>query len=294
MTFAVRQISLQFSSANGTITNLEGLRATAIVLNPGGENTQGQLQLRVYGMTLDQMNQFSGAGSSASLSSNGASFLAISAISITVLAGNKDDILGQIFQGGIQSSYIDFGSVPEVAFVCTAQAGLYSNSAPNAANSWAGTQNAEDLIESLASSIGFTFVNNGAHAIVQNQYVYGSTLAQIKKIIRSANFGSAIENNTISIFPNNGTRDGVTINISSNNGLVGYPSYYPSGFIIKSEFNPELLIGRTVNLTSLIPKANGAWVIFESTHELSTLVPDGPWFTTVKLGYPGTNNVSPN
>jgi len=55
-----------------------------------------------------------------------------------------------------------------------------------------------------------------------------------------------------------------------------------------------MLIGRTINLTSIIPKANGKWVIFESTHELSTLTPDGPWFTTVKLGYPGTNNVSPN
>ena len=83
------------------------------------------------------------------------------------------------------------------------------------------------------------------------------------------------------------------IDVSPQNGLVGYPTYYPSGFIIKTEFNPQIIVGRTVNLTSQIPKANGSWVIFDSTHELSTLTPDGPWFTTAKLGFPGTNNVSP-
>lgn len=292
MTFEIRQINVQFSTANNEVTLLEGLRATAIILNPGGENTQGQLQLRIYGMTLSQMNQFSSAGSVGS----GASFIADSAISITVLAGNQGGILGQVFQGGIQSSYIDFASVPEVAFVCTAQAGLYQNSAPAAPNGWDGTQNAEDLIESLASAAGLNFYNNPddpAHAVIQNQYAYGSTMAQIKRIIKAANFGSAIENDTVYIFRNDGTRDGVVIDVSPSNGLVGYPTYYPSGFIVKTEFNPQIIVGRTINLTSQIPKANGKWVIFESIHELSTFTPDGPWFTTAKLGFPGTNNVSP-
>ena len=177
----------------------------------------------------------------------------------------------------------------------TAQAGMYERATPAAPNSWAGAQNAEDLIASLAKTIGFTFNNpQNVHAVVQNQYVYGSPMEQILKIIRAVSFASSIENNTITIYPNDGTRDNKIINISPQNGLVGYPTYYESGFIIKSEYNPEMLIGRKINLTSQIPKANGEWVIFEATHEISTLTPDGPWFTTVKLGNKGTNSVSPN
>ena len=87
---------------------------------------------------------------------SGASFIADAAISITVLAGDQGGILGQVFQGGIQSSYIDFASVPEVAFVCTAQAGLYQNSAPAAPNGWDGTQNAEDLIGAITLCIALS------------------------------------------------------------------------------------------------------------------------------------------
>lgn len=286
MSFAVRQINLQFSTDNGDVTNLQGLRASVVALNGGGLNPVARIQLRVYGMTLDQMNQFS---------SNGASLVAQQNYTVTVLAGNQGGIIGQLFTGGIFSSYIDFASVPEVAFVCSAYAGAYQNAAPVAANSWAGTQNAEDIIKSLAQSIGFSFENpQGVHAVIQNQYTYGSAMNQIQKIIKAVCFASTIENNTITIYPNDGTRDDVVIDVSPDNGLVGYPTYYESGFIIKTEYNPEMLIGRTINLTSQIPKANGQWTIFESTHELSTLTPDGPWFTTVKLGMPGTNNVPVN
>ena len=75
----------------------------------------------------------------------------------------------------------------------------------------------------------------------------------------------------------------MVIDVSSKNGLVGYPTYNDIGFSIKVEFNPDMINGRTVNLTSIIPKANGKAPIQESVHELSTLTPDGPWFTTVVL-----------
>ena len=288
MTFALRQISVQFSTADGAVTNLEGLRASIVTKNAGGEYPVAQLQMRIYGMTLDQMNQFS---------SNGANFVADQNLGVTVLAGDQGSVLGQLFAGGIFSSYIDFGSIPDVAFVVAARAGMYQQANTVAPNSWQGTQNAEDLISSLTATLGseWRFENpQNAHAIIQNQYVYGSALNQIQKIIRVSNFASRIENNTITIYPNDGAIDDVVIDVSPDNGLVGYPTYYESGFIIRTEYNPDMLIGRTVNLTSQIPKANGTWQIFDSTHELSTLTPDGPWFTTVKLGAPGTNNVSKN
>ena len=277
MSFSVRQIDLQFTSANGTILDLKGLRVTAIINNPGGNNAFGQLQLRVYGMTLGQMNEYS---------STGANLVAVQNQSVTVLAGDQGSTLSQVFSGTLISSYIDLSGAPEVCLVCAAVAGYYSKAAPSAPNNYTGSVNAEDIIAALAKSINFTFMNNSknpAHAVVQNQYLSGSIVEQMQTVARNAALPLAIENNSVIIWPNNGTRDDVVIDVSAKTGLVGYPSYWEAGFIVKTEFNPSTLIGRTINLTSQLPKANGKFPIQNATHELSTLTPDGPWFTTSKL-----------
>ena len=79
------------------------------------------------------------------------------------------------------------------------------------------------------------------------------------------------------------SRDNMIIDVSAETGLVGYPTYNDIGFSIKTEFNQNLINGRTVNLKTIIPKANGKAPIQDSTHEISTLSPEGPWFTTVVL-----------
>lgn len=285
MTFAKRQLNLQFSKNGNVLVSLEGLRCTALISNPGGNNGLAQLQLRVYGMTLEHMNQFT---------STGANLIVNEGFNITVLAGDEGSPLGQIFSGGILSSYIDFSAVPEVAFVCVAQSGIFEKASPSASNSWTGAQNAEDLIKSLAQSINYGFKNNGAHAIVQNQNVYGSVIDQIKRIATAAVLPFSIENNTVYLWANNGTKNDVVVNLNANTGLVGYPSYYPAGFIVKSEYNPNITIGVTINLSSIIPKANGQFSIYSSTHELSTLAPDGAWFTTATLSIAGTPYVQNN
>ena len=228
-------------------------------------------------MTLQEMNEYS---------STGANLVAVQDQSVTVVAGNENTTLSQVFSGTLISSYIDFSSVPDVCFVCSAVAGYYPKAATTAPNNYAGTANAEDIIKSLATKIGYTFTNNKnnpAHCVVQNQYLYGSIIDQMQQVARAATFPLVIENKTVSIWPNNGTRDDVVINVSASNGLIGYPSYWEAGFIVKTEFNPTTSIGRTINLTSELLKANGKFPIQNATHELSTLTPDGPWFTISKL-----------
>ena len=275
MTFAVRQINLQFTSANGKTLKLEGLRCAAVITNPGGNSAFGQLQLQVWGMTLDQMNEYSSTGSN---------MVAVQDQSVTVTAGNQNGSLNQVFSGTLISSFIDLSNVPDVSFVCAAVAGYYNKAAPSAPNTYEGSQKAEDIIKSLTGQIGYTFENkNGATAVVQNQYLSGSIIDQMQAVARAASFPMIIENKTVTIFPNNGTRDDIVVNLSAETGLVGYPSYWEAGFVVKSEFNPIITIGRIINLKSQLPKANGKFPIQYVTHELSTLTPDGPWFTTSKL-----------
>ena len=62
MTFAFRRIDLQFSTAEGQVVRLAGLRCAAIIEAPGGYIPYASLQMRVWGMTLEHMNQFSSTG----------------------------------------------------------------------------------------------------------------------------------------------------------------------------------------------------------------------------------------
>jgi len=274
MTFAQRQISLQFSGANGTVS-LEGLKCSAIIANPGGSSAFGQLQLRAWGMTLDQMNEYS---------STGVNMVASQNQSVTVSAGNVGGAMTQVFAGTLMRSFIDFANLPDVCFTCSAVSGYADKATPKPPNSYAGAHNAEDIIAGLAASANYQFSNkNGAHAVLRNQYLSGSVVDQMQTTARAAAFPLVIENNTVTIWPNNGIRDNVVINLGPDTGLIGYPSYWEAGFVVKSEFNPLIANGRTINLTSSLPKANGSWPTQNVVHELSTLDPDGPWFTTARL-----------
>lgn len=280
MTFAVRQIDLAFSTPDQQVLKLPNIKCVATITNPGGYSAFGQLQLKVFGMTLEQMNQYS---------STGANLVAVQNQSVIVYAGNQGASMNQVFSGTLISSFIDTSHQPEIAFVCAAVAGYYAKGTPVAPNSYPGSQNAEDIIAALVKQLGspWSFSNpKGAHAVLQNQYVTGSVIDQICAIARNASLPIKIENNTITIWPNTGVVDDVVIDIGPNSGMVGYPSYWEAGFVVKSEFNAAVTNGRMVNLTSGIPKANGKFPIIQSTHEIATLTPDGPWFTTSKLAPP--------
>jgi hypothetical protein len=275
MTFAQRQINLQFSNDQGML-ELDGLRCEAIITMSGGYASAAQLQLRVFGMTLAQMSQYS---------STGTNMVAVQNASIIVSAGNVGGTMSQVFAGTLIKSFPDFSGIPDVSFVCAAVAGFFYKASPAAPNSYQGPQNAEDIISALAASIGYQFVNNGAHAVLQNQYLSGSVIDQIGVVANAASFARDISNNTVTIWPNGGTRDNTVIALgpNSNPPMVGYPTFWEAGFIVKSEFNPNIGNGRTINLTSSIPKANGSWPIQTVTHELSSVTPSGPWFTTARL-----------
>ena len=274
MTFQKRILQVQFTQANGDKVDLSGYRVFAVIDNPGGYNAFGSLELRIFGMSLDTMDTYSSTGFTLNDKKQ----------SITVSAGYEGGAIAQVFTGSILRSRIEFNQ-PEVSFCVSAVAGFYEKSTSAAANSFEGSQNAEDMISSLASSIGFKFVNNnGAHAVLQNQYLYGSVIDQIMSISRACNLPVVIENDQVIIFPNNGVRDDIVINLSPDNGMVGYPKYWEAGFIVESEFNPLIANGRTIAVTSTIPKSNGSWPIQAVTHILSSeVIGDGPWFTTAKL-----------
>lgn len=281
MSFVERAIDVQFTLAEGmiegenNIVTLLGHRCEAIVSNPGGDNMVGSLQLRIFGMKQQDMNKFSTAGANPMSYKNNI---------VKVSAGNVGGQIRQVFEGTIIRSSINYNSAPDVSFNVTAVSAFFAQVTPTSPNSYKGDVDVATVIESLANSIDYGFSNNGVSVMLSNQYLSGSAVDQINTIANAARIPVCIENGVVSIWPNDGIRDGIEIALGPDTGLVGYPEFTDIGFAVRSLFNQDIQNGRRVRVhDSQIEKANGAWVAQTVAHELSTLAPDGAWFTNTNL-----------
>lgn len=280
MSFINRQIDVIFYDNNkkqDEVLTLKGHRCELIVTNDGGTYAAAIMHLRIFGMSLKAMNQYSSIGSQL-VRDKGENF------GIIINAGDEGGAINQIFSGDVASSYIDFNSVPEVSFVVSAQTGVNAKINVVPAKSWKGTFNVATAIQGIAKDMGFAFLNNdNLQVTLTDQAVGGSAIDQILTLANNAGIPVTFENNTVAIWANESSRDNTIINVSPSLGMVGYPSYWDAGLFVKTIFNPNVFNGRKVNLSSEIPKANGIFKVLSATHELSTLLPNGSWFTTIKL-----------
>ena len=261
---------------DNTVT-LKGHRVECTVTNTIGTYAAAQMNMRIFGMSLTAMNQYSSTGTLL-VNQTGNSF------GITVNAGDDGTTPNQIFTGDIMSAYIDFSSIPEVSFVINAVVGVNAKINVVPAKSWKGSFNVAAAVHGIATEMGFAFLDNDKlQNTLTDQAVGGSAIDQILTLTGNAGIPVTFENNTVAIWANESSRDDTIINVSAKLGLVGYPSYWDAGITIKTIFNPNIFGGRKINLESEIPKANGIFKALSATHELSTLLANGAWFTTVQL-----------
>jgi hypothetical protein len=209
---------------------------------------------------------------------------------LSIEAGDLGGNLSQVINAPIFQSCVDLTATPESAFSVSV-ASIYAAADTNGAQSWSGPQNAQNLIRALCAGT-YTVNNNGAQAVLQNPSVPAdSIINQVADIASQANFQwSWGLGNTLNIWPQDGTVDAVVIDVgpSTDPEMVGYPVYWPLGLIVTSLYNPEIQVGRQMNVVgSSIPKANGRWSIVNVRHELTTMLAQGPWFTTAILAAAG-------
>jgi hypothetical protein len=285
MSFVKRVINVHFYLADGNgvfketgenILRLSGYRVETVVSMQGAVGLEF-MHLRIWGMKLSDMNK---------LSTQTRSSLAITGNLISVSAGDEGAPIKQIFFGGIQSAFIDFAGAPDVSFDVMASPASPGAEKPAAPNSTNGMLDVAEKLSALASVIGFAFINNGVKVKLLNQYLCGTAVDQIKTLIQASGIAASFANQTLSIWPNDGFRDDKVIEIGPKTGLVGYPEFSPTGANVKTLFNPDALPGRKANVTSAISMAAGDWAVSGVVHELSTMMPGGPWFTTFNMSGP--------
>lgn len=281
MTFAKRAIRVQFTLRDGTLdgkhqsVDFTGLRAELVHDQQGDEAVAAdQLNMRVFGVPLSVMNEFS---------TNTVQAMTNMGNRVSIAAGNEGGPLHSIFDGTILTAYPDFSGQPDVSFNVSARSGYLFQLEPAAPNSFAGQVDVAAAIEALATRMGFGFTNNGVRVHLNDQYLSGSLMAQVNKLVEAAGIACVLSNNVISIWPNGGAIDDLAIDVGPTNGLVSYPQFQELGINVKTEFRPDLKYGRIVNVTSSVQRASGQWYCLGYRHELSTLADGGPWFTTANL-----------
>lgn len=267
-----------FPDTEGSITltpfDLTGLRSQLIINNDAGLLSMTAMQLRVFGMDKTLMDMFS---------TYARELIKLRGDQVVISVSENKGPYTTIFSGNISAAFIDYNSAPDVSFNISAISAMEKKVQPAAAIGFSGEIDVASKIESLAKQINYAFEGNGVTAKLYNQYLDGSIVQQIYKLSNAAKLSCLIENEKVTIWPANSNRQLPSILVSPETGMVGYPSFTPVGIMIRTLFNPDLKPGRLVELKSDIVKANGTWIVQVCDHELSTMTPDGPWFTNCTL-----------
>jgi hypothetical protein len=283
MTFARKEIEVtislgtgQFGETGANTVTLSGLRVKADIQQFGG-NAMPQVQLRIFGLPMQMINQLTTIGpiNSSIMYQN----------SVLIAAGDEGSALTTIYSGTIWQAWGDFNQMPDASLNIVALGGLAASLKPVGASSYPSSADVGTIMQSLATTAGFGFVNSDVSVQLSNPYFPGTALAQIRACARAANINFAIDNGTLHIWPKGNARNGTTPLISPATGLVGYPAFSSNGLMLTTIFNPDVVIGGMIQVQSSLTPACGQWIATQISHSLESETPDGQWFTHI-LGVP--------
>lgn len=269
---------------NGANTlNIQSIRSVASIQSVIGGDTAfgGRAQLQLWGMKPSDMAQLSTLGfDQARINKN----------KITVFAfdeGNSANAV-QVFSGGIFVAHINYNAMPDVSLEleCYATIGQQTQTIPG--TSVQGQGDVATMLQGICAACDPTvdFVNKGVTAKLANPAHAGSPSQQISEICCASGTAYTLQDDTLTIWPKDTNVDGVTITTGPDDGMVGYPEYTQIGIDVTMEFNPEVQLGRQLKIKQAssgnpppVPGVPGTFWINVVEHELSSEMPDGPWFT---------------
>lgn len=290
MTFVTRHLDIQFALAadnpggatfasGGNLLTLNGLRVEAQLDTRLGDSPN-VLTCRIYGMRQEDMNRLDTIGQAIMQSKR-------NVVRLFSRSGAGAQIL--VFEGTIANAGVDYTRMPEVCIQVDAFAAFTEAGRAIAVNSYKGPTDVASIVEALAKSIGFSFKNNGVTTKLSNPYLSGSAIKQIRDVCKAAEIFYDISNGSVEIWAVGQSRDDVTFVISPETGLVGYPEFDAVGIKIKCEYNPDIILGRKIQIKSSVPQANGVFTVRIARHELASESPNGPWFTYALLAQESMN-----
>lgn len=258
-----------FGEQQGDTVVLSGLRMFADLSSPCGES-MGAAHIRVYGMSQSMMNQLTSIGPIAQWKAGN---------QVRLAAGDEFG-MSTAFSGVIFTAWADYSAAPEVPFNIIAYAG-FEASLKMSATSYTGATSVADIMKSLAQSVSLDFVNHGVTTQLSSPYFSGDILSQIRACAAASRINYKIEMGALIIWPQGTPVPSPIPVISADTGMIGYPALSSQGMTVKAQYLPTVVLGGQVEVQSSLKMASGKFNVFNYVHNLSCLVPNGPWMTSV-------------
>ncbi len=282
MAFTNKQISLTFTLGQGNFgetgsnqVTVSGLRISAKIVTSGSQS-MCECQLRVFGLTPTIYN---------TLTSIYATSQATQRNTVSVSAGDSAKNMAVVFIGQITLAQIDLNNQPDSVMNIIAQTALLQALAPVAATSYPNGASVATAMQSLATAMGFSFINSGVVALLPKPtYLPGTAWQQCLKIIEISGINwNGCANGQMVIWNRNTPRKDITAipTVSYLDNMIGYPSYSTLGIGVKCQYNPAIQYGGQVKVLSslTIANLNGLWWAYHVIHTLESNMPDGHWMT---------------
>lgn len=267
-----------FTGTGKSSLSLSGLRAHARISRAGAP-VKGELDLQVWGMTLSQMNDLITQAQIAQ-PLTGPNF-------VTVEAGDAEGGQSLVWSDAILNGWIDLKQ-PEVSFRVTSMGGQLPAMTPAPGLSYPGSVAIASVMSTLAQRMNLTFENHGVNGSLRQPHFFGTAYEQARQCAEEGGFNMTVDNGVLAIWPAGGARNpSVTVALSPDTGMIGYPTFNPVGITVKTVYNKDITFGGQIQVTSQIAQACGVWSVQRIDHDLSSLLPRGPWESEIlatKLG----------
>ena len=204
---------------------------------------------------------------------------------VSIMAGDEESGLSQVFAGEITTAYADFNIAPDPVFLVEAMAGYYPALVSSSPTAVKGSIAVSDFISQQANKISYTFKNLGVTDQLRNAIFSGSPLEQAIAAAEQVGKQLIIDDSTLTLMNPDKTR-GDTVVLNKESGLIGYPSFNSDGISVKCIFNAALELGGKIKIESIVPKASGVWKITKLTHTLTANSSGGgPWQSDIEGTY---------
>jgi len=266
-----------------TVLNLDGFRSVASIQTVQGGLSPfvGRALIQLWGMKPADM---------AKLSTLGLDIARINKNALWVFAYDDGNFANatQVFAGTIQSARLNYNAMPDVSLEmdCYGAGDQQTQAVPG--TSVQGDGDVATMLQGICAACdpAVTFVNKGVSKKLSNPAYAGSPEQQIRSICLDTGTAYTLQGGTLTVWNGDQNVDGVYVDAGPGTGMVGYPEYSLMGFDVTMEFNPDVQVGRQLNLKASsqpnaipVPGIPGQYFIRMVEHELSSEMPDGPWFT---------------
>jgi hypothetical protein len=283
--YAKRAITVTFKLGTGpfgdtgsdTVT-LQGLR---VLFQADWSNLDSQPTaiIRIYGMTLSQMNQLTTAGN----------VYTVRGDKVQVDAGDVGGNMIPVFVGTINQAFPDFREAPNAAFMVAAIGGGELNIKPAQPVTFSGSRPFATVMQKILEPTGLTHEDNGVNAILQSPYFPGSTMSQVSRALQSARCFGCLDTmkNVVATWPKNSSRGGDAAVVSPATGMIGYPEFQRAQIMVRTRFDGTLHPpGTKIQVQSQLDAAKGNWTVLKEDLTLSSEEPGGPWEMLITASNP--------